>query len=96
MSNKGLSVDKVIKSKTPKKRETWSQTKRTGENTEEIQVEKLDNKGYLVTVSKSYYDSKQNWHRKESKLFSEKNPLDNDENNNPVDSLFDSLSGFKI
>lgn len=96
MSKSGLSVDKALISKAPRKRETWSQVKRTGDNTEEICVEKLDNEGYLVIISKNWYDAKRNWHDKEVKLFSKENPLDKNEQDNPVDTLFSALSGFKL
>lgn len=87
MAGKGLSVDKAVGGKKQKKRETWSQTKRVGDKTEEIQVEKLDNGGYLITVSKSWYDAKREWHNSDSKLYSETNPLDKDETDNPIDQL---------
>lgn len=87
---KGLSVDKVVPTK-KKKRETWSQTKRVGDKTEEVNVEKLDNGGYLVTVSKSWYDQKRNWHNSDSKLYSDTNPLDKDETDNPMDNLAGAL-----
>ena len=91
-NKKGLSVDKALSTKKSKKRETWSQTKRVGDKTEEVNVEKLDNGGYLVTISKSWYDSKQNWKHEDSKLYSETNPLDKDESDNPMDSLSSMLT----
>ena len=96
MANKGLSVDKALPNKSTKKRETWSQTKRVGDTTEEMNVKKLDNQGYLVTISKSWYDSKGNWKNNERKIFSESNPLDTDETDNPVDKLYDFLVGNKL
>lgn len=93
MTKKGLSVDKALNSGSPKKRETWSQTKRVGDTTEEMRVEKLDNTGYLVTISKTWYDEKRNWKEKEVKLYSEINPLDTDENDNPIDAIYSYLKG---
>ena len=94
-SEKGLSVGKVVDKAEKKKRETWSQTKKVNEITEEIRVEKLDNTGYLVTISKHGEDSKGKWFSKESKLYSETNPLDTDETDNPMDHLFKTIIGFK-
>jgi len=91
MATKGLSVEKALKG-APKKRETWSQTTRKGEDTAEIRVEKLDNKGYLVTISKSWVDSKGHWKDKDKKVYSLINPLDPDESDNPADTLFSTLS----
>lgn len=91
MATKGLDVKEALSSKKEEKREAWSQTKRVGDLTEEIRVEKLDNTGYLVCISKSWYDKKGDWKNKESKLYSEKNPLDEDESDNPVEVLFDLL-----
>lgn len=94
MKKKGLDVEKALdSSSTKKKRETWSQTKRIGETTEEIRVEKLDNTGYLVIVSKSWTDAKGNWKNEEVKLYSEENPLDNDEDDNPIDKIYKYLKG---
>jgi hypothetical protein len=90
-SVKGLSTGKVLGKDKKKKRETWSQTKRQGDTTEEISVEKLDNKGYLVTVSKSWYDTKRNWQHEESKVYSEENPLDENETDNPIDKVASML-----
>lgn len=96
MANKGLSVDKALPKKAKKKRETWSQTKRIGDTTEEMNVEKLDNKGYLITISKSWYDSKGNWHNNDKKIYADNNPLDPDESDNPIDKLHNFLVGNKL
>jgi len=94
MVKEGLSVEKALKG-TPKKRETWSQTTRKGEDSEEIRVEKLDNKGYLVTISKSWVDAKGHWKDKDKKVYSDTNPLDPNESDNPVDTLFKTITGDK-
>ena len=94
MAKIGLSVEKALKG-AQKKRETWSQTTRQGDDSEEIRVEKLDNKGYIVTIRQNWYDSKGNWKEKEKKLYSDTNPLDPDESDNPVDKLFKIISGDK-
>ena len=89
---KGLSVDKALTKNKTKKRKTWSQTSKVDEVTEEIKVEKLDNEGYLVVISKYGDDAKGDWFNKESKIYSEINPLDTDESDNPMDLLFESIS----
>ena len=94
MAKEGLSVEKALKG-AKKKRETWSQTKRTNEITERIDVTKLDNEGCLVTTSKDWRDSKDVWHDKEIKLHSLTNPLDPDESNSPVDTLFETIARSK-
>ena len=95
MSSK-ISADKSLKTKEAAKvRKTWSQTKRVGDNTEEMTVEKLDNTGFLIVVSKSWYDSKGNWQRKESKMYSDVNPLDENESDDPIKNLADFLVGNK-
>ncbi len=94
MAKEGLSVEKALKG-TQKKRETWSQTTRKGEDSEEIRVEKLDNKGYVVTIRMNWYDSKGNWKEKDKKLYSDSNPLDPNESDNPVDTLFKMITGDK-
>jgi hypothetical protein len=86
----GLSTDGVL-GKDKKKRQTWSQTKRVGDITEEINVEKLDNEGYLITISKTWYDEKNNWKNMDSKVYSETNPLDTDESDNPIDKVASML-----
>lgn len=91
-NKKGLSVDKALSPNKKKKRETWSQTKRIGDKTEEINVEKLDNNGYLVVISKSWYDSKGQWHNQDKKIYSDSNPLDSNENDNPIDQLSSVLT----
>lgn len=93
MALKGLSVEKALSSEKGEKRETWSQTKKVGDVREEVNVEKLDNKGYLVVISKSWYDAKGNWKNKELKLYSETNPLDTDEEDNPIDKIYKYLRG---
>ena len=94
--SKGLDVDKALVKSDKKERERWSQTKRIGDTTEEITVEKLDNQGYLVVISKSWYDAKKNWQNKESKLYSPTNPLDKNEDDKPIDALFDTLGNKKV
>jgi hypothetical protein len=88
---KGLSTDKILSKEKKKKRQTWSQTKRVDDTTEEINVEKLDNEGYLITVSKSWYDKNNNWKHEDSKIYSETNPLDNNESDNPIDKVSSML-----
>ena len=67
-----------------KKRDTWSQSTKKGDWTETIDVEKLDNTGYLVILSKYGTDDKGNYKSTSRKLFSETNPLDKDESDNPI------------
>lgn len=90
MAKEGLDTSKALSKE--KKRKTWSQTVKADEITEEIKVEKLDNEGYLVTISKYGEDSKGDWFNKDSKIYSEINPLDKDESDNPITILFESLS----
>jgi hypothetical protein len=90
-TDKGLSTEKVLSKDKKKQRQTWSQTKRVGDTTEEINVEKLDNEGYLITVSKHWYDEKNNWKSLDSKVYSETNPLDTDESDNPIDKVASML-----
>ena len=47
MITKGLSVEKALKG-APKKRETWSQTTKKGEDSETIRVEKLEDRKSVV------------------------------------------------
>jgi hypothetical protein len=89
--SKGLEVDKVLAKDKKKQRETWSQTKRVGDKTQEINVEKLDNEGYLITISKSWTDPKTGWQHEDSKIYSEVNPLDKDESDNPIDQVASML-----
>jgi hypothetical protein len=84
-------VSKVLAKEKKKKRQTWSQTKRVGDDTEEVNVEKLDNEGYLVTISKSWYDAKQNWKHEDTKMYSETNPLDKDNSQTPMDQVASML-----
>lgn len=90
MAKEGLDTSKVLNKE--KKRKTWSQTVKADEITEEIKVEKLDNEGYLVIISKYGNDSKGEWFNKDSKIYAEVNPLDKDESDNPITLLFSSLS----
>ena len=91
MKDKGFNVNKALTVKNETKRENWSQTKTVGKNTETIRVEKLDNEGYLVCIEKSWYDDKQQWYNNEVKLYSETNPLDDDDNDTPIDKLSNAL-----
>jgi hypothetical protein len=77
-----------------KTRLSWSQTKRKGENSETINVEKLDNEGYLVCICKSGPDKDKNWKSTESKLYSETNPLDpdDDDDNDGMSKLSSMLT----
>ena len=67
--------------------ETWSQSTKKGDWTEEINVEKLDNKGYLVVLSKYGTDSKGNYKSTSRKIYSDVNPLDDDETDSPIIKL---------
>lgn len=84
-------VSKLLSKDKKKKRETWSQTKRIGDKTEEINVEKLDNEGYLITISKSWTDQKNGWQHEDSKIYSDTNPLDKDESSDPMDQVASML-----
>jgi len=80
--------DSVFKDK---KVNRWSQSFRNGDMTREIEVEELDNGGYLVTLSRNGYENKgtkkEKWVSDSRKVYSETNPLDKDENDNPIDQL---------
>jgi hypothetical protein len=77
-----------------KKQETWSQRTEKNGITESITVEKLANQGYLVILSKyGIRDGKYMDHTR--KLYSETNPLDKDETNNPITEMFNTLSNTK-
>lgn len=87
-----ISTSKVLDNKT--KQETWEQSTKNGDTTECIRVEKLYNQGYLVTLSKYGYkgtDSKREYYDVTRKLYSETNPLDKDESDDPFTSIFKTL-----
>lgn len=90
----GINIKGIDNSKKDKI-ETWSQTTEKDGWTQRISVEKLYNKGYLITLSKSGQDSKNNWKEYSRKLYSDTNPLDTDESDNPIDNLFKTLSRNK-
>jgi hypothetical protein len=75
--------------------ETWSQTTEKDGWTQRISVEKLYNQGYLVTINKYGQDSKGKYHDYSRKLYSDTNPLDSNESDNPIDTLFKTLSTKK-
>lgn len=79
-----------------KKRETWAQTTERGSMTESIRVEKLDNGGYLVVLEKYGYENKDTKKEKyistTKKLFSESNPLDANEADDPIMKAADMLT----
>jgi hypothetical protein len=93
---KATPSDSVFKDK---KAKTWSQTIKNGDITKEINVEELDNGGYLVTLSRYGYENKDSKKEKyisdHRKLYSEVNPLDKDETDNPIDQFASMLTRNK-
>lgn len=88
--------EKAITVSSDNKKETrWSQTTKKGDITESVSVEKLYNKGYLITLEKYGYESKDTKHEKyisvTRKLYSETNPLDTDESDTPFNTVFTTL-----
>lgn len=89
-------VSEMPDSKFDQKQETWSQRTEKNGVTESITVEKLANQGYLVILSKYGTPSgSDKYINKEKKLYSETNPLDKDETNDPITEMFNSLSTKK-
>jgi hypothetical protein len=79
-----------------KKQETWSQRTEKNGWTESITVEKLANTGYLVILNKYGREGKNGDYKDYTKkLYSETNPLDKDETNDPITELFTTLSSNK-
>lgn len=72
------------------KQETWSQSSRTGDSSKTVNVEKLYNKGFLVTIDISYKDAKDNYQYIRRKVYSDTNPLEED-TTSPADKLVDML-----
>jgi len=88
-----VNVSKKIGSDIKKdKVETWSQTTEKDGCTQRISVEKLYNQGYLVTINKYGQDSRDKYQDYSRKLYSDTNPLDSNESDNPIDTLFKILS----
>lgn len=90
--NKDTKIGKIISKEEKEKKETWSQEKRVGDSMERINVEKLDNEGFLIILTKEWYDSKGRWKSRNLKLFSKHNPLDED-NDDPISKVYDFLKG---
>lgn len=82
-------------SKEQKTRKTWSQTVRRGDNSKTINVEELDNGGYLVTVDLNGKDKKGEWTYITKKYYSETNILDSDETDDPINIFYKQLSRNK-
>jgi len=77
MNNKA----KEVTTKLPdKKVKTWSQRTKVGDNSKNVDVEELDNGGFLITLSTEGRDKNGNWNYKSNKYFSKTNPLDEDPN----------------
>jgi hypothetical protein len=78
MNNKG----KEVTTKLPdKKVKTWSQRTKVGDNSKSVDVEELDNGGFLITLSTDTKNPKTgSWDYKTNKYFSKTNPLDEDPN----------------
>ena len=93
--NKALKQAEPMVESSEKKKETWSQSAKKGNLTRSINVEKLDNGGYLVTIEMYGYkpdDKKQEKYiSSTSKLYSETNPLDEDETNDPIMDAYTTL-----
>jgi hypothetical protein len=88
---KNSTVDSIKKDKV----ETWSQTIEKDGMTQRVSVEKLYNQGYLITINKYGQDSKGKYQDYSRKLYSDTNPLDSNESDNPIDKLFKTLSTKK-
>ena len=89
-------VSEISDSKFDQKQETWSQRTEKDGITESITVEKLANQGYLVILSKYGTPNGSNKYiSKEKKLYSETNPLDKDESDDPITEMFKTLSNKK-
>ena len=90
-----MKKDITEKPSSTKQESRWSQATRKGEMTESITVEKLYNTGYLVTLEKYGYASndvkKDKYISQTRKLYSENNPLDKDESDNPFSEVFNAL-----
>lgn len=82
-----------------KKVNRWSQSFKNGDLTQEIEVEELDNGGYLVALSRYGYAAsdkkKDKYISDHRKVYSEINPLDKDESDNPISQIADMISRNK-
>lgn len=89
--NKETAIDKSIKEE---KVETWSNTIKKGNWTKRIDVEKLYNKGYLITLNIYGEDKKGKYKDTTRKMYSETNPLE-EEVSDPMENLFKMLNRNK-
>ena len=84
-NKKSFNKNKEIKS--------WSTSIKKGDTNKRIEVEKLDNHGFLVTVCLYGNDSKGNYIDETKKYYSEINPLEPQDD--PISTLFSTLSADK-
>ncbi len=84
-------TDKNISSLKNQKNETWIQRVEKDGITECINVEKLSNKGFLVTLSKHGYKGDK-YIDASKKMYSDTNPLEDLPNENPFTQLFNTLA----
>lgn len=83
-------VDKV-ETIQKKPRLSWSKTVEKDGWTTTTRVEKLDNTGFLVSIN-IYGSNKKGVYKDVSrKVYSETNPLEEEEQNDPLKTLFDSI-----
>lgn len=90
MANK-ISEKAIVDVSKKKKRETWTHSIRKGDLSKTMEVEELDGGGYLVTVRLEGPNKKGEWEYTTKKLYSETNPLDIEQPEDPLTKMANLL-----